>query len=78
MKAAISVPDDLFRSAEVAARRLRLSRSQLYTTAMAEFLERQDTDSITQRLNQIYSQKTAQLDPALHGAQLNSLDKETW
>jgi len=45
---------------------------------MAEFLERQDTDSITQRLNQIYSQKTAQLDPALHGAQLNSLDKETW
>jgi predicted transcriptional regulator len=78
MKTAISVPDDLFRIAEATARRLRVSRSELYAKAMAEFLNRQDSHTITERLNEVYSQQPAKLDSGLHRAQLKSLRKERW
>jgi hypothetical protein len=78
MKTAVSVPDDLFRLAEAAARRLRVSRSQLYATAISEFLNRRQGDSVTERLNEVYSRRPAKVDGALHRAQLRSLDKDSW
>lgn len=78
MKTAVSVPDDLFRQAEAAARRLRVSRSELYAKAIAEFLSRQDEGTVTERLNEVYSRQRAKLDSALHRAQLKSLEKDAW
>jgi metal-responsive CopG/Arc/MetJ family transcriptional regulator len=78
MKTAVSLPDELFRTAEAAARRLRVSRSQLYATALAEFLDRQQTNAITERLNEVYSRWPAKVDAALHRAQIRSLDKDSW
>ena len=78
MKTAVSVPDDLFRLAETAARRLRISRSQLYATAISEFLSRQQGDAVTERLNEVYSRRPATVDAALHSAQLRSLEKASW
>jgi len=54
MKTAISLPDELFRRAEAVARKLKISRSQLYATAITEFIERRQAARITQRLNEIY------------------------
>jgi len=62
MKTAVSLPDDLFRQAESTARRLRVSRSELYAKALAEFLERQDAKAITEHLNDVYSRCPAKLD----------------
>jgi metal-responsive CopG/Arc/MetJ family transcriptional regulator len=73
MKTTISLPDDLFRLAERAARQLKMSRSQLYAAALSEFLERRQTKRVTGRLNAIYSQEPAKVDLALHCGQLNSL-----
>jgi len=78
MKTAISLPDDLFRSAEAAARRLRVSRSELYAKAIAEFLKRQDGKAITERLNEVYSRHGAKVDVGLDRAQLKSLKKNAW
>lgn len=78
MKTAVSVPDDLFRQAEATARRLRVSRSELYAKAIAEFLNRQDGKAITERLNEVYSRQRAKVDPGLHRAQLRSLEKDAW
>ena len=78
MKTAISVPDDLFRSAEAAARKLRVSRSQLYAAALREFLDRRRENNITARLNEIYANETSDLDPALHAAQMKSLESDSW
>jgi metal-responsive CopG/Arc/MetJ family transcriptional regulator len=78
VKTAVSLPDDLFQSAEAAARRLRVSRSELYAKAIAEFLKQQDDSAITERLNEVYSRQAAKLDPALHRAQLEALKKEAW
>ena len=78
MKTAVSLPDNLFRLAEAAARRLRISRSQLYATALSEFLDRQQTNAATERLNEVYSRRPAKVDPALQRAQIRSLDTDSW
>jgi metal-responsive CopG/Arc/MetJ family transcriptional regulator len=78
MKTAVSVPDDLFRKAESAARQLRVSRSHLYTTAIAEFLERRQDRMVTDRLNEVYSRQSSKVDPALQRAQMKALDKDAW
>jgi metal-responsive CopG/Arc/MetJ family transcriptional regulator len=78
MKTAVSVPDELFRLAEATARRLRVSRSQLYATAIAEFLKRQQANTVTERLNEVYSRQPAKVDSALHRAQLRCLDRDAW
>ena len=73
MKTAVSLPDPLFRTAEKTARQLRMSRSQLYAVAIAEFLERRSSSKITESLNSIYAETPAALDAGLHAAQLKSL-----
>jgi metal-responsive CopG/Arc/MetJ family transcriptional regulator len=78
VKTAISLPEDVYRMAEAAARKLKISRSQLYATAIAEFLERRQTSKITERLNRIYAKERSELDPALQSAQLRSLEKDDW
>ena len=78
MKTDVSVPDELFRLAETTARRLRVSRSQLYATAIAEYLHRQQSNAVTERLNEIYSRTHAKVDAPLHRAQLRPLDKDSW
>jgi metal-responsive CopG/Arc/MetJ family transcriptional regulator len=78
MKTAISLPDDLFRNAEAAARKLKMSRSQLYAAALSEFLARRQSGKITQRLNEVYSQEPANVDSILNSAQLRSIDRENW
>jgi metal-responsive CopG/Arc/MetJ family transcriptional regulator len=78
MKTAISLPDDLFKLAEAAARRLRMSRSQLYAAALSEFLERRQSNRITERLNEIYSKESSKVDPALHSAQIKSIERDSW
>ena len=54
MKAAISVPDRVFRSAEQLAARLGVSRSELYANALAALVDKHQDDLITSRLNEIY------------------------
>ncbi len=78
MKTAVSLPDDLFQLAESTARRLRVSRSELYAKAIAAFLASKDDSAITERLNDVYSRNPATLDSRLHDAQLKSLDREAW
>jgi metal-responsive CopG/Arc/MetJ family transcriptional regulator len=58
MKTAISLPDELFTSADVLARRLGKSRSQLYAEAVAEYLVRHEPETVTDRLNAVHDQLT--------------------
>jgi metal-responsive CopG/Arc/MetJ family transcriptional regulator len=74
----VSVPDELFRQAEAAAKKLRISRSKLYATALFEYLYRKRSKSITERLNAYYSKHDSKLDPVLERMMLESLPKERW
>ena len=40
MKTAISIPDPVFEAADQLAARIGMSRSELYATAVAEFMDR--------------------------------------
>lgn len=78
MKTAISLPDPLYAEAEQVAKRLRISRSKLYATAIAQFLKQHGARQVTERLNEVYAKEKSQLDPVLHALQLQSLPREDW
>ena len=52
MKTAISIPDEIFEDAERLARRLKQSRSEVYSRAIAEYLARHAPDQITEKMDQ--------------------------
>jgi metal-responsive CopG/Arc/MetJ family transcriptional regulator len=53
MKTAISIPTPTFQAAEKYAARNKLSRSELYSKALKEYLERHEHLDITVRINAI-------------------------
>lgn len=78
MKTAISLPDDLFRAGDALAKRLKVSRSELYARALGEYLAKHRADQVTQRLNAVYAAKNSALDPGLGALQTRSLPREDW
>ena len=80
MKTAISIPDEVFEAAERTAKFLGVSRSELYATAVREYLERSRREGVTEKLNQVYEEDEAasELDERLQVLQLSSLEKEPW
>lgn len=80
MKTAISIPDEVFEAAERTANSLGVSRSELYATAVREFLERQRREGVTEKLNRVYEDDGAasELDGRLQALQSSSLEREPW
>ncbi len=78
VKTAISIPDSIYQRAEKAARRLRITRSRLYSTAVEEYLQRHSDDQIVERLNALHGALQETLDPQLAEMQSRSLPQERW
>ena len=78
MKTAISLPDDIFEAAEGLAEELGVSRSRLYSKAIAEFVAHHRDDNVTARLNAVYSDAPASLDPLLEDLQSLSIPRGEW
>ena len=78
MKVALSIPDELFESAETLSKRLGLSRSRLYATALADFLVKHRGRKTTERLNAVYADNPSSLDPRLRRAQSRTINSERW
>ena len=78
MKTAISLPDDLHKSGDALAKRMGLSRSELYARALAEYIAKNRASHITKRLNAVYAAEDSHLDPAIAKAQGQWLAHERW
>ena len=78
MKTAISIPDSIFDAAEETAKRLGISRSRLYTKAIERFIAEVRRCDVTERLDEIYGEQQARIDPLLQSLQLASLEGEDW
>lgn len=79
MKTAVSIPDDVFRRADEAAKSLRCSRSHLYTQALKAYLKKEEADSVTARLNAYYDKYPDEgLDPVLQALQYEVLSRDPW
>lgn len=78
MKTAISIPDSLFEEAEAMAANLGISRSELFTKAIACFIESQKYRSVTAQLNAVYATEIAVLDNDVAKMQYESIGHEDW
>src|SRR5881628_1960299 len=76
MKVALSIPDELFDSAETLGKRLGVSRSRLYATALADFVAKHQNRKVTERLNAVHAAEDSRLDGRLRRAQARSLPRD--
>ena len=79
MKVAISIPDPVFNAADRIAKRLGISRSELYAKALAFYLERQRQEGVTDTLDRVYADADdSQLPEDLRVLQELSVRGERW
>lgn len=78
MKAAVSIPDPVFKAADELAHRMGVSRSRLYSVALQRFVQDHDEEAITARLNEVYDKESSALDPIFQSIQTRSIRKGEW
>ncbi len=81
MKTAISIPDKVFAEAELLAKRLKKSRSQLYSEAVSAYIARYDEDAITESWNRVLSDPEAadpELDAFVAAWARRTLERTEW
>ena len=69
MKTAISLPDSLFEAGDRLARRLGISRSELYARALERYLAGADDAEVTRLLDAVADDVDTTMDPGLAEAQ---------
>ncbi len=78
VKTAISIPEELFESAEQFARGRGMSRSELYAMALRHYLGEHRAGMITERLDEIYGGESGGLDADIARLQARSLPEDDW
>ncbi len=81
MKTAVSIPDELFESAEGLARRVGMTRSELYAKALRDYLREHGREGITERLDEVYGAEDGEaggLHPVVARMQEWSLPEDGW
>ena len=80
MKTAISIPDALFNAAERLAKRMGISRSELYQKAVEAYLKKYRQESVTEAIDKVYASMpdNGKLDSFLERMQFASLEEEEW
>ena len=82
MKIAVSIPDRIFRAAERAAKRQKVSRSHFYAQAVEAYLnthlKTRQTKGVKEALDAVYGIESSELDPGLEAAAYHLLAEEKW
>jgi metal-responsive CopG/Arc/MetJ family transcriptional regulator len=78
MKTAISIPDKVYTEAERLSRRLKKSRSQIYTEAVTEYIARHDPEAVTEAMNRVCERVDTRPDPALAAAARRTFQAVEW
>jgi len=69
MKTAVSIPDPIFTAADRLARRLGISRSELYARALERELSDESDEAITAQLDSLFVDLDSTVDPLVASAQ---------
>jgi metal-responsive CopG/Arc/MetJ family transcriptional regulator len=78
MRTAVSIPNVLFRAAERAAKRQKVSRSRFYGDALAAYLKLQREKGIKEALDAVYANEPSEPDPFVAAAACHILSGEKW
>jgi antitoxin MazE6 len=75
MKTAVSIPDEVFEKAERLARRMKKSRSELFSRALAEYVARHAPDHVTEAMNQVCAEIDSEPDRFSSAAAQRTLER---
>ncbi len=78
MKTAISIPDEIYDSAERLARRTKKSRSRLFSDALKEYLARHAPDEVTEAMNKACAEAGEARDGFVSAAARRTLERSEW
>lgn len=78
MKTAVSVPDIVFREAELLARRMKCSRSEVYSRALAEYVARHAPDRVTESMDRALAEIGEPAEPFVRAASRRVLTRSEW
>lgn len=78
MKTAVSVPNEVFAEAERLARRLKKSRSRLYSEAVADYVARHDADQVTAKLDEVLAGERMGASEFVTAATRAALERTEW
>jgi metal-responsive CopG/Arc/MetJ family transcriptional regulator len=78
MKIAVSVPDDVFQEAEQLARRMKRSRSEVYSRALAEYVARHAPDRVTEAMDRVLTEIGEVADHFVRTASRRVLKRSDW
>jgi antitoxin MazE6 len=78
MKTAVSIPDDIFEKAERLARRMKKSRSQLFSHALMEYVARHAPDHVTEAMDEVCAEIGSEPDPFVSAASRKILERSEW
>jgi metal-responsive CopG/Arc/MetJ family transcriptional regulator len=78
MKTAISIPDEIFTSADQLAQRMGLSRSELYVIAIKDYVSHHHDDGLVDQINRVCEKTGTEIDPGLVRAQSRAIKREDW
>jgi metal-responsive CopG/Arc/MetJ family transcriptional regulator len=78
MQTAVSIPDQVFEEAERLATELQISRSQLYSRALQEFVARHAPERMTEAMNRVVDAVGPEVDAFSRGASCEVLSRVEW
>ncbi len=78
MKTAISVPNDVFELSEKLAKKLKVSRSQVFAMGVKKLSEEYDEEDLIARINAVCDGVDTSLDPAIRRYQSRVIKREKW
>ncbi len=78
MKTAVSIPDDVFAEAERLARRMKRSRSEVYSRALAEYVARHAPDRVTEAMDRALGEINEPADQFARAASRRVLERSAW
>ena len=78
MKAAVSIPDEVFKRADALARKQKTSRSHVYAEALREYLLTHETDVLTRAMRRAHGKEIRRVDPFVKAAGEAALKRIEW
>jgi metal-responsive CopG/Arc/MetJ family transcriptional regulator len=78
MKTVVSIPDDVFEEAERLARRMKCSRSKIFSRALAEYIARHSADRVTEAMDAVLAELDETPDSFAVAAGRRTLDRTEW
>ncbi len=78
MKTAVSIPDAVFEEAERLARRTQRSRSDVYKSALAEYVARHAPDRVTEAMNRALAEINEPPDQFARAVSRRVLRRSEW